>query len=142
MGPILKVGRLSAVSSDGRPSTPASDSLSPRGTSGERAGERGGIFVAPASSGFFPKLHRSDLSVAPPFPQRFPKLRRSGTSKIYAAPTELDKNCVARGYKYVAPLELHGARKRAFTLIELLVLIATLAVMAALVLPMTVRPKY
>jgi len=81
------------------------------------------------------------MSIAPAFPKLFPKLRRSGTPKIYAAPTELGKNCAARGYKHVAPLELHDAHKRAFTVLELLILILTLFILVVLFLPMDGRAK-
>jgi prepilin-type processing-associated H-X9-DG protein len=81
------------------------------------------------------------MPIATPIFQRFPKRRRSGTSKTYPAPTELGRNCAARGYKYVAPLELPAGRKRAFALVDLTIIVATV-VLAALVLPMLARPKF
>jgi prepilin-type processing-associated H-X9-DG protein len=54
----------------------------------------------------------------------------------YAAPTELGRSRTTRGYTHVAPLELHGTRKRAFTVLELLILILTLFILVVLFLPM------
>jgi prepilin-type processing-associated H-X9-DG protein len=86
---------------------------------------RSGIFVAPSFPRRFSKLHQSAMSIASAFPRFFPKLHRSD---IY--------------FGCAAPPQPHAAWIRAFTLIEMLVLIATLVVMAALVLPMTVRPQH
>jgi prepilin-type processing-associated H-X9-DG protein len=81
------------------------------------------------------------MSIAKPRSLFFPKLRGSGTSKKYAAPTELERSRTTRDYRHVAHRELHPRGNRAFNILELLVVIATLVILAGFMFPVIFKHK-